>query len=240
MASIPAMQRNIVRGLLSADTPPPIGCTTIKVAPGHISAQRRRITVFLYADQALTDKIFSVELGQYPLPMLLNHTLVLSAATDYTRRGQVKPEVSELMTGALAGLPVLPDLWDGAWGTSVDADAAIWHVPRADLVKYDRLKTAEMPTEHLLGSNWLSALLVRDWPSLPEFPASGNTPTLQVVHVPNVPTRDMSVEQWRKVATLTCGYNNVEAGEASNPGFLDNSIDVLVDTLVCAENPNEV
>ena len=240
MASIPAMQRNIVRQLFSADTPPPIGCTAIKVAPGHISAQRRRITVFLYADRALTDKIFSVDLGEYPLPMLLNHTLVLSAAADYTRRGQVQLEVSELMTGALAGLPVQPDLWGGAWGTSVDTDEAIWRVPRADLVKYDRLKTAGMPTEHLLGSNWLSALLVRDWPSLPEYPANGNIPTLQVVHVPNIPTTDMSVEQWRKVATLTYGYNNVEAGGASNPDFLDNTIDVLADTLVCAENPDEV
>jgi hypothetical protein len=241
MASVSAMQRAIFRDLTASTTPMPFGCTAVKVLPTQLSTERRQITVFLCANQELTDRMFSLPDGQYPLHMLMNHFLVFSAAVRYFQKGQLVAEISELMTATLAKIPMgASDPLGGKWGTVINTNSTVWTVPRVKLATYFKLHDAGMPTGHLTGINWLGALLVSDWPVLPKPPADPETtPRLQVVHVPNVPVAELSENQLKRLADLTFGYNNIEASEHLNRGSISNAINDITKLLTDLENAVE-
>ena len=214
MASITSMQRALIRGLQGDGMPQ--GCTKIEITPVPMAAKERCISVFFRTDAALTEKMFALPAHQYPLEFLQNHNLVYGHVADYFKSGQLNAVVSELFTGALAGIPAgEQDPAGGYWGTQVDTRKGIWRVPPVNI---SALKfSAPQPP----ACDWRTALMASDWRRLPEIP-NDSAPELQLVHIPGKPLNEITVEEWRKITIYAIGHNIAAFKPASQMRLVGN------------------
>lgn len=200
MANVRRMKSELKKSI--GNGPAALGATRVEIADS-IDAGTPYLVVFIRTGSELTERMLSLPEFQYPLHLLMNNFLVFMSAAYKIRRGALVPAHSELMTAAIAGVA------EGeSWGTTVDLDEAILHVPQAN---FERLaEHIHTPTP---ADVWAGALLVEDWPRLPIKEPPSGTPHLQVVHVPDWPHEQLSNAALQRAVRLTVGWNFASLGE---------------------------
>ena len=194
-----------------------LGCERVEV---HYDSNTARLTLFVRVDEDLERRMFSLADGQYPLDVLMNHLWAYQALKRLFRDGQVVAD-SELFAATLAGIPAgQKDPEGGLWGTSIDEDAAVWHVPEV-----------EHGTVHAGGVNWRTVMLCDTWPGIIGERADESW-ELSVVHVPSHPVAD---EEWHRIFQLSLGYNWVASVQKEEPQLAQSMAEVFNKALVVAQ-----
>ncbi|HEU5121298.1 MAG TPA: hypothetical protein VFT59_00485 [Candidatus Saccharimonadales bacterium] len=167
---------------------PPLECSRLEMR----AEEGLGVVILIRTKPELTRQLFSAEPYQYPMMQYVNHGIIFGTVARHMEAGVIVPAFSELN----CAMRVEPD----RYGAEINQEAHTFIVPR---IKFNKRTLSAR-------SRLWAGVLLNDPHNGRRHELWGKT-DVHLMHLPDMPMREIPDEQLRHLATLNYGWNPVQS-----------------------------